>query len=121
MAQQNNEMRHKGIWFSMVVRGSEYVAFVSGDVLSTHFNAGPTAAAQLASYRENQARINAVAEAKFLSGAERPIKLGTRDFISHEIDCSGLLGMHGMAFADTAGVLAAAELPSAQINLRRYQ
>lgn len=121
MAQQNRINQHKGLWFSISVENNEYLAYISGDALANHFGAMPSAAGHLAAYQRNQARIDAVAEAKFLSGAQRPVKLSTIDFIVNGIDCSGYAGMVRTPLSDADNMMASADQPGNQINLRHYQ
>jgi hypothetical protein len=121
MAQQKRTAAHKGIWFSMVIRGDEYVAFVSGDALTEHFNASATAGSQMAAYRENHQQIHAAAEAKFLAGGERPIKLSADDFAFYSSDSVQAGKLAPAGFADSGKLLGLTDMPSNHGNFRRYQ
>jgi hypothetical protein len=77
-AQQHDD--RKGLWFSIEIENEEFVAFISAEALSVHFNASDKKSSQQAAYKQNRDIIDAVAQRKFLSGAPRPIKLDASDF-----------------------------------------
>jgi hypothetical protein len=70
---------NNGIWFSLIIEGEEFIAFLSEEALNDHFNAA-TADSQRLAYRRNREQINSVARRKFDTGFPRPIKLVAADF-----------------------------------------
>jgi hypothetical protein len=82
MARQNKDSLQKGLWFSILIDGDEFVAFISGEALAEHFDEAKGTDSPLTVYSRHHDQINAVAEKKFLGGCLRPIKLTTLDFMS---------------------------------------
>jgi hypothetical protein len=70
----------KGWWFSIEIDNEEFLAFIHADTLCARFGASDGQDDQLAAYKKNRERIDAMARQKFLAGAARPIKLDVNDF-----------------------------------------
>ncbi|MGV3653191.1 MAG: DUF1488 family protein [Noviherbaspirillum sp.] len=70
---------NKGLWFSLLIEGEEFVAFLSDEALNDRFNA-TTPGRQRLAYRLHREYIDSIARRKFATGFPRPIRLVAADF-----------------------------------------
>ncbi len=69
-----------GLWFSIKIEADEFIALLSADALTQHFQAADEPTEARSAYRRHRKLIDAVARRKFLEGCPRPIRVEAADF-----------------------------------------